>query len=209
MTKNYDRKPVPLIWLVVGAIIAVLFVWKCAEAGEIVQVNKQNNFVGGDSSRVIGLSNSLGDVDINDCVISKQKGNVIWSWQNYDYNLFCLAEYMDRVGKHDEAAVLRCRISVVAKAFPTDCKSSMKMTAMEPTETPQQKTLAKRVAQYDEDEEEREELYVAQQQEIAYVKEELANVQEQLEQKPAQVTREVVQPFLITKELADELRYEK
>ena len=148
--------------------------------------------IAGDSSRAIGLSNSLGDVDINDCVISKQKGNVLWSWQNYDYNLFCLAEYMDRAGKPDEAAAIRCQIPQIKNIWsnPDACINAMYIVS-ESIETPELAALYNRAAQYDEDEEEREEQIFAQQQEIAYVREEIASIKQ-----PNDATEPLIVQFL-------------
>ena len=80
--------------------------------GPSVDVGIEADFatnLAGDSYRAISLSNALGDVDINQCIVSKQKGNVIWSWQNYDYNADCLADKLDRGGRYEEAATLRCQ----------------------------------------------------------------------------------------------------
>lgn len=69
------------------------------------------------SSRAFAFSHSLGDVDINECIVTKQTGTFIISWQGYDYNVWCMGEVYDAKGLYDMAALMRCDIPLVRSHF--------------------------------------------------------------------------------------------
>lgn len=203
-----------LTWLIFFACLAVALVWKVSEASDpdikqeattTVTTDVGDQIIGGQSNRSVALSSSLGDVDIADCVISKQFSFVvIVAWQNYDYNLWCMAAKLDILGKHDEAAVIRCRIPELRKAFPDDCEYSM-LVHSEPIKTPELEALYSQAAQYEESKEEEDIRYQQQQQEIEYVTEQLASVVEKLDrQKSAQTrTQRAPEPYISEQQKAE------
>lgn len=178
MNQNHKYEPVSVVWLVVAAILLVAFVWKIAEAGgkcngnhncsdTIVDttVNAGSSLdnttnIAGDSSRAYGFG--LGDVDINDCYRSYQ----VLIWQDSKINKLCLADSYDQKGLHDMAAKIRCDVRTIRKHFKTNkkCEDANTMQTIEPSTSEVTKTpsfddiqnLYTRAAQYDEDEEERD-----------------------------------------------------
>lgn len=74
------------------------------------------------SSRAFAFSHSLGDVDINECIVTKQTGTFIISWQGYDYNVWCMGEVYDAKGLYDMAALMRCDVPLVRSHFTTDAE---------------------------------------------------------------------------------------
>lgn len=82
------------------------------------------DLVGGDTnvshtSRALALGNSLGDVDINDCLASTQWGTPVFSRQNVVLNKWCAAEVYDAKGLHRMAAKVRCEIKEIAALSET------------------------------------------------------------------------------------------
>ena len=80
--KKYE--PVNLFWWIIGGVmLMVLLVIKQAD-GQYREIEQETEVitdvtVGGDSSRAYGFSHGLGDVDINDCIVSKQWGSILLS----------------------------------------------------------------------------------------------------------------------------------
>jgi len=172
---NYNPPRVHLFWFAV-VILAAWFLFDSlvlasdhyyrdddVEVSTEVVTGDNINSVG--SHKSLALVNSLGDVDINDCVISKQLSVIIFARQSYDYNLWCMALNMDKVQKYDEAATIRCLIPDIKKAFPKDCESSMRFEP-EIIESPELDTLYSQAAQHNEDEEERQQVREEQQADI-------------------------------------------
>lgn len=58
----------------------------------------------------------LGDVDIADCLYSYQ---VFIFWQGTATNALCVADKLDIIGKHHEAAEMRCSVKRVRKVYGT------------------------------------------------------------------------------------------
>jgi hypothetical protein len=163
------------------------------------------NQIDGDSysSRAYGFSHSLGDVDINQCIVSKQTGTFIVSWQGYDYNLWCMGEVFDSKGLWDMGALMRCDIPVIRAHFESayDCLLANTVD-QELTESPQLLELYDQSARFevleDEHDEELErvqydqamlverldayELALAQRPEPVYVQAEPRISEEQIEQ---------------------------
>ncbi len=109
------------------------------------------------SSRAYGFSHSLGDVDINQCIVSKQTGTFIVSWQGYDYNLWCMGEVFDSKGLWNMGALMRCDIPVIRSHFETDYDCLQANTVdQEVIESPQLTELYKQAARFDEHEESEE-----------------------------------------------------
>ncbi len=75
---------------------------------------------GGDT---FAASHSLGDVDIEGCVVTKQWGSFIVSHQYYEYDVFCIADKLDSQGKYAAAAALRCSDKDTKKLFGDSCLS--------------------------------------------------------------------------------------
>lgn len=111
------------------------------------------NQIAGDSysSRAYGFSHSLGDVDINQCIVSKQTGSFIVSWQGYDYNAWCMGEVYDAKGLWNMGALMRCDIPVIRAHFETDYDCLEANTVdQEVSESPQLTELYDQAARYDE-----------------------------------------------------------
>jgi len=174
---RYNPPRVHLIWLIVAAILMVAIVFKAADASDHYYRDDDNievstdvvtgdNINTGSTHRSLALANALGNVDINDCVISKQISiAVLYARQSYDYNLWCMAGKLDAISKHDEAATLRCRIPDIKKAFPADCEHSMRFEP-EIVEPPDLTELYAQSAQHNDDEEERQQVREEQQADI-------------------------------------------
>lgn len=75
------------------------------------------NTVEGDDNFALGISHGLGDVDINDCLASTAKANILWSHQGTKLNKWCAAERYDAMRLHDMAARLRCQIPAIRSEF--------------------------------------------------------------------------------------------
>lgn len=130
-------KPKPNLLLMVAiAICATAFVLNiaygqdhgcqgghnCNGGGDvIVDTVLTGGDIGGDSSKALGLgfSHSLGDVDINDCLASTQKSNILFGSQIVGLNKWCAAEVYDAKRLPDMAAKLRCDIPEISKHFTT------------------------------------------------------------------------------------------
>lgn len=132
-----------------------------------VHTDVTTNMTGGDvntdiagssfSSRAYGFSHSLGDVDINQCIVSKQTGTFIVSWQGYDYNLWCMGEVFDSKGLWDMGALMRCDIPVIRAHFETDYDCLLANTVdQEVIESPQLTELYDQAARFDEHQESEE-----------------------------------------------------
>lgn len=210
---DINHKRWPALWVIVFSLILIALVnvsWANPDVEQEVEVNTDvttgDQIVGGDSSRAFGFSGSPGDVDINECLASTQWGLLTFFKQKVSVNKWCYARYYDSIGQYDTAAKMRCSIPEVRELFTTDtlCKSGNKVLVLQTCKEPEG------TGNNDEDEERQEELYVAQQQENAYVREELATFKQQLQSRPApRVTREVMQrPFLSDDQKA-RLRAEK
>jgi hypothetical protein len=200
--------------VLIALLLAVL-----AHAGgdDIKQINKQSNDVGdtvisGDKALGIGFSYGMGDVDINEgknCMGSKQKANILFGKQELALNPWCASLFYELNGRHEFAAKMRCDIPEILAKYTTfdECVIDQELgPSGEVTESPVLKQLAAKAAQYEIHEEEDDE-------KIEYLEQQVMQQQQQLEQlsnRPARVTREVVQPQpLISKELANELRVKK
>ncbi len=145
------------------------------------------------SSRAYGFSHSLGDVDINQCIVSKQTGTFIVSWQGYDYNLWCMGEVFDAKGLFKMGAEMRCDIKPIASKFEFREKCLEANTVdQEVTESPQLTDLYNKYAQFDEHWEDEEE----HDQKLDRALEEQAMILERLEQYEARVGSRVAQAYI-------------
>jgi hypothetical protein len=106
-------------------------------------VTIDNVLTGGDNVATIsgGRAYALGgsDMDINDCLATFSY--VFGIIQDVRTNPFCFAMQLDSIGKHREAAEMRCSVRRVKKIFKDDCVESMtaKPTVIVP-QTPQDDT---------------------------------------------------------------------
>jgi len=139
------------------------------------------NFSG---SRAYAFGNSLGDVDINDCLASKQWNTPLFGRQDTAPNLWCMGESYDARGLYKMAARMRCKIQLIRSDFATDedCWA-------ENTVTPQ--PIAEREDRHDVDE---EQLHVEQEQRYQVLNEELEQLKQIINRPaPKPVQRTVVQ----------------
>jgi hypothetical protein len=106
------------------------------------------------SSRAYGASHSLGDVDINQCIVTKQTGTFIVSWQGYDYNLWCMGEVFDAKGLYKMGAEMRCDIKPIASKFEfrEDCLAANTVD-QEIVVSPELEALYSQAAKFEEHEE--------------------------------------------------------
>jgi len=184
MRKRYE--PVNLFWWIIAGIFLLLLLIVKQPKAQYREIEQETEVitdvtVAGDSSRAYGFSHGLGDVDINDCIVSKQWGSILLSHQYYKYNIWCMANQLDKAGQHDAAAKLRCQIPTIKKTWPdrSTCESIMDLE-YEVIETPELTELKDRVARYDkDDEEDREQL------EELQIK--VVQLEQQIEQAPAPV----------------------
>jgi hypothetical protein len=80
-------------------------------------------------STALGLSSSLGDVDISDCLASKQISVlIIWQNQWLVENPLCVARDLDSIGAHIAAAKVRCATKTLTAAYPieSECIEAVK-----------------------------------------------------------------------------------
>lgn len=143
----------------------------------------------------IGLSNSLGDVDIAGCLGSEQWNSVVFGKQKLVLNWPCMAEFYLRNEKYDLAAMAICNTEVVDEfASESECEAAHDFG---PVAVPAPAMI---IESDDEDEErwreEQQELVIDLQEKIA-----------ELEKRPAQqVSRQVVQQPYLTDQQRQALR---
>jgi hypothetical protein len=148
------------------------------------------NQIAGDSysSRAYGFSHSLGDVDINQCIVSKQTGSFIVSWQGYDYNAWCMGEVYDAKGLFKMGAMMRCDIPVIRSHFETDYDCLLANTVdQEIIESPAHLELYEQAARFEVLEDEHDEELERVQHKQAMLIERLDSYEQQLAQRPEPV----------------------
>lgn len=79
----------------------------------------------GSRNRSFGLANAQGDVDIGDCIVTKQWNAVVLARQSWEYNAWCMAANIHNGGKPIEAAMLRCTIPMIIDTFGVSCINAM------------------------------------------------------------------------------------
>jgi len=211
MNQNHRYEPVNLFWWIVAAMFLLLFLIVQKAKAQYREIEQETEVitdvtVGGDSSRVYGFSHSLGDVDINECIVTHQKGSFIVSWQGYDYNAWCMGEVYDRKGLVEMGALMRCDIPVIRQHFTSDldCKEA-NTVSFEVTGSPEIDALKDRVARYDEDEDERndqfEELTTQLQQQQQMIDQNQAQYQQIRVERP-----QIIQQYGLTEEKKAALR---
>lgn len=145
------------------------------------------SMTGGDvtfsGSRAYALANSLGDVDINDCLASKQWNTPLFGRQDTAPNLWCMGESYDARGLYKMAARMRCKIDLIRSDFATDEDCWAENTVM-----PQ--PIAEHVDTRHEEDEDR--LHQEQEQRYRVLNEELEQIREMVS-RPRPVQKTVVQ----------------
>ena len=138
--------------------------------GGPVEVNHSN------SSRALGLSNNMGDVDIAGCLGSTQWATPIYSKQKLVVNWVCLAEFYLRNDQAELAAMALCNTEVI-KEFDDEeqCEAAHSFFANAYIESP---VIVPDSS--DEDEEYRDEMIQEQQAIIETQQQQLETVQERL-----------------------------
>lgn len=138
--------------------------------------------IGGDDVLAVSVG-SLGAAAMNNCLATTQLAVfVLFKKQGVKLDNWCVAKDMDRAGKYEDAAALRCTYSHYRKLYGDGCTDTMNFG--------KQKTeLEPRLD---------DERYVQQQQEIEYLREDNASIvgrlealTKQLEQRPATVPVQV------------------
>ena len=120
-----EPKRVGLWPLIAVAFVICVVVFDIAYSDDTIQSNDMNT-VKGDiaiSDRSYGVSQSLGDVDINDCLASTQWGiPVIFAKQSVQENPWCMANSLDAMGAHAAAAKVRCTTETIKAIYPDAAK---------------------------------------------------------------------------------------
>lgn len=123
--------------------------------------------IDGDNVIALGVG-SLGASAMNNCIATTQFSLfILFKNQKIKLDTWCAAEYLDRQGKHREAALMRCSDPVVSKIYE-DCADAMMIG--NPIPEPSLAGLYNQAAQYDERYEQQQE----QQQELEQKVEEQA-----------------------------------
>ncbi len=175
--KKYQ--PVRLISVAFIALMIAFFLVQIAKAQDNRECRGNqpcNDQVGPPAisgDRLLALSNSLGDVDISGCVVTKQWSVIVFAKQGYGYDPWCLASILDENGKYKEAATMRCTDKETARIYGEDCTIVLNFEPSEP----------QGLVRDDEWDDDWEERYFSQQQEIEMVREETASKQSSLEAK--------------------------
>ncbi len=81
--------------------------------------------VKGSRNRSIGMANAQGDVDIGDCIVTKQWNAVIFARQSWEYNVWCQANDIHLGGQPKRAAEARCEIPFFAKLYGDECVDAL------------------------------------------------------------------------------------
>ena len=189
-----------------------------ATASSLSDSTSAASAVGGDqTSRALALSQSLGDVDIEGCVVTEQWGIIVYQRQNWDYDPWCLAAILDQQGLHKEAAQMRCSDKDTEKLYgketciktltflPTSYSPAIVATPNQPVATQQEdccnedevdehhqqiEALTNRLDKYESDRQSSANAYRRQQQQQQEQYEEVQEFQEQRQRKIDKIKRE-------------------
>jgi len=122
------------------AIFAVAVVFEIAYgSGDDIEI--ENELISGENiatnagSRSYGVSQALGDVDINDCLASTQWGiPVIFAKQGVEENPWCMANSLDAMGAYEAAAKVRCTTETIRAIYPdpSECEKAVKFQKKPP-----------------------------------------------------------------------------
>lgn len=120
-----EPKRIRIISIAIVLILAAAVFFNEAYGTEVIQSNDMNAQTAGDlaisGSRSYGLSSALGDVDIGDCLASKQISIlIIWQNQWVVENPLCVARELDSIGAHNAAAKVRCQTVTIKAVYPIE-----------------------------------------------------------------------------------------
>ena len=207
------KRRINIGWLVVFAVLVSFIVHDIARASgtDVVQetnvnapANVQTSLTGGKA-----FSFSGGDMDIRDCLATH---SVLFGlWQGTHINPMCVADNMEQRGALAAAATMRCSTRKFRRVYGRgqDCIDAVRLNMV-----PQAAPVAVPESEPDDDDDE----YNAQQMaflvEFDAIKSELETLRIEQTQAPARppqvVERTVIeQKPLLSKEVADSLRYKK
>jgi len=138
-----------LLWLAIALFSSVVIFDIAYGSGTDVEVETTvigGDQIGGDNSNIAsisgsrsyGVSQALGDVDINDCLASTQWGiPVIFAKQTVQENPWCMANSLDAMGAHEAAAKVRCTTKTIKAIYPdpVECEKAV-MFHVEPPDEP-------------------------------------------------------------------------
>jgi len=108
------------------------------------------------SSNAYGFG-GLGDVDIRDCLSSYQ---VFILWQGVRVNPLCVATQLDILGKHHEAAQMRCSVGRVRQVFGNRAQCIIALEVEPIMEPPDLSELYNRNAQIADEEDQAQDDYI-------------------------------------------------
>lgn len=119
-------------------LLCLIFLMPVAYAGDIVQSNDNNAQTTGDVSTALkgsdsfALASALGDVDIGDCLASKQISIlIVWQQQWVVENPLCVARELDIIGAYEAAAKVRCATKTLKATYPIESECILAVTARE------------------------------------------------------------------------------
>jgi len=205
--KKYQ--PVSLFWTAV-LIVALLVLWvsnaeaqhecqgghNCNPDGVPVDVSQTvtGPIIGGDNSFGLGIGGSNFDFDIAQCLASKGTHIIVVSWSSLVENPVCIAQYLNTIGAYNAAARVLCKTDKLSDVYSSEneCISAVEIPVPNGNGKMAEEAALHAVFILAQAKDEHEEMFIAQQQEIAYVKEELAN----LKAEPRVVYRKAKEPFL-------------
>ncbi len=124
------NNPVSLVFFLLAVFFLMLLVVPALASGPDVETDVTvdtvlNNTVKGSRNRSLGLANAQGDVDIGDCIVTKQFNFVIFAKQGWEYNVWCQANDIHLGGQPKRAAEARCEIPFFAKLYGDECVDAL------------------------------------------------------------------------------------
>ena len=115
-------------WYVIGLVLAAGLLYADEDRPKVdVDMISENSS--------LALAQSLGDVDIGraaECIITEQYGILVWQRQYTKYDEWCLAGILDRQGKPEAAAIMRCSDKATKKLYGAHCESILKFASHNP-----------------------------------------------------------------------------
>lgn len=145
--------------------------------GDSISTNTFNS-----STRAFSISGS--DMEINDCLATYSY--VFGVIQDTKTNPLCVADRLDTLGKHTEAAQMRCSVRRIRRVYGNneECVDALEVVPI--ISSPDLDAIYRQAAQVAEEDYER---FEAQQEEIEYMKVQLATIIEQVEQQKTEQQR--------------------
>lgn len=181
------------IFFIALVLIVIQLVQPAFASDRITQSNDQNINTAGDvttgTGDALGVGFSFGDVDIGDCVVTKQTSILLVGWQRFDENPWCQAVVMYQMGQIDTAERILCRDTNIGTYYTDEieCRDAINLPPLgEVVSAPEV------VDEHLEDEEEyHEELLMEQQQFQVDLETKIAMLEEELQRKEQPVIQKV------------------